>query len=72
MATPPSRKTGPVAVPAPEPSVDIVPILVSRKVLTGMARRLHEADSKMAKSVDHLEQVRTELLSQMFGKKENK
>ena len=34
MATPPSRKTGPVAVPAPEPSVDIVPILVSRKLLT--------------------------------------
>ncbi|HYU40942.1 MAG TPA: ATPase, T2SS/T4P/T4SS family [Vicinamibacteria bacterium] len=34
MATPPSRKTGPVAVPAAEPSVDIVPILVSRKLLT--------------------------------------
>ncbi|HEU0105434.1 MAG TPA: ATPase, T2SS/T4P/T4SS family [Vicinamibacteria bacterium] len=34
MGTPPSRKTGPVAVPTAEPSVDIVPILVSRKLLT--------------------------------------
>jgi len=35
-APPPSRKTGPASVaPAAEPSVDILPILVTRKVLTG-------------------------------------
>src|SRR5436305_6815839 len=44
-APPASRKTGPVAVPAPaEPSVDIVPILVTRKVLTAeQAERVRRA-----------------------------
>jgi general secretion pathway protein E len=42
---PPSRKTGPVSVAPPaEPSVDILPILVTRKVLTGeQAERVRRA-----------------------------
>src|SRR5712691_1474615 len=44
-APPPSRKTGPVSVAPPaEPSVDILPILVTRKVLTGeQAERVRRA-----------------------------
>jgi general secretion pathway protein E len=43
-APPPSRKTGPVSVPPPEPTVDIVPILVTRKVLTAeQAERVRRA-----------------------------
>ena len=52
-APPPSRKTGPVSVaPSAEPSVDILPILVTRKVLTGeQAERVRRATRMGGQSV---------------------